>query len=149
MKASDQIKQFIADEEGFKDTAYKPLPTDRWTYGYGTTYKLDGSQVQEGDTITEEDAETILSQTIDSLATKLSYMTNPNCTQQQFDAFLSLCYNCGFSAITNSTTGQMFHNGEDIADRFLLWDKSNGQVVPGLLTRRQKERNIYINGSYN
>jgi len=148
LRASDQIRQFMMDQEGFRDTAYKPLPTDRWTYGYGTTYKLDGSPVNEGDIISQEDAASIFNKTLDNLAIRISYLTNPACTQNQFDAFLSLCYNIGFTGVTTSTTGQMFHNGEDIADRFLLWDKSGGQVVQGLVNRRQKERNIYLNGDY-
>ncbi len=55
MKPSNEIREFIKSFEGFKDTAYKPLPTDRWTYGYGSTFKLDGSPVQEDNFISPED----------------------------------------------------------------------------------------------
>ena len=47
MKHSDQITDFIARCEGFRDTAYRPLPTDRWTIGYGSTFYEDGSPVQK------------------------------------------------------------------------------------------------------
>ena len=58
----------LAGSEGFEGTAYKPLPNSNWTYGYGFEYKPDENwhmsdqRVQEGDTISEEDAKKYLSQ---------------------------------------------------------------------------------------
>lgn len=148
MKPSQKIRDFIMKEEGFRDTAYKPLPTDRYTYGYGSTYRLDGSAVEVGDYIAQEDAKTLFNSKLDSLAYNLSKFTNPTCTQQEFDATLSLCYNIGLHAFETSQTGLLYMNGRSISDRFLLWNKSGGKVIRGLVNRRMKEKRIYDEAIY-
>ena len=148
MQPSQEIIDFIKRKEGFKANAYRPLPTDRPTIGYGSTYYYNGSVVQLGDTITEYVASQLLANKLDTFAEEISKFTNGKCTQQQFDAVLSLCYNVGVSAIQNSTTGIMFKNGEDISDRFVMWNKSGGQEIPGLTARRLEEKQIYITGTY-
>lgn len=51
---------FIKEKEGFRDTAYKPIDTEeKYTIGYGHY------GVNEGDTITKEQAEVQLQQNID------------------------------------------------------------------------------------
>lgn len=41
-----------AIKEGYVDVAMIPVPGDRWTYGYGSTYREDGSPVKPGDSTT-------------------------------------------------------------------------------------------------
>ena len=148
MKASDEIKTFMQQMEGYSEHAYRPLPTDRPTIGFGNTFYSDGSAVCMGDVLDEEGAKELFNSKVDNLAVTLSAITNPQCTQNQFDAVLSLCYNIGLPAFKNSTSGSMYQYGQDISDRFLLWVRSDGQVVQGLINRRQKERNIYVNSDY-
>ena len=148
MKPSDKIKQFIINEEGFRADAYQPLNTDRFTIGYGSTFYSNGDPVQYGDHIDEPTARNLINAKLDNLAVALSRFTNPKCTQQQFDAVLSLCYNVGLQAFSNSNTGSLYAGGVDISNRFELWDESAGRVIPGLLTRRQKEKAIYDSGTY-
>lgn len=149
MKASDKIKTFMRNREGYREHAYKPLPTDRPTIGYGNTYYADGSAVQMGDYIDEGDAIKLFDSKVDNLAALVSAITNPNCTQNQFDAVVSLCYNIGLPAFKNSESGAMYQNGQNISDRFVLWDKSGGVQVQGLLNRRLAEKEIYVNNNYN
>ena len=148
MNASDKIKKFMQKQEGFRANAYKPLPTDRPTIGYGNTYYADGSAVEMGDVIDEPSAAKLFNIKVDNLAKLLSTITNPNCTQNQFDAVLSLCYNIGLPAFKNSETGALFKEGKNISDRFILWNKSGGQTVIGLSARRIKEREIYEHNVY-
>lgn len=148
MKPSDQICNFIMSKEGWSKDAYKPLPTDKPTIGYGSVFYSDGSPVCMGDIIDLKTAQNLFTVTLDALADKLSHITNPKCTQQQFDAVLSLCYNIGFSAFTTSETGIMYSNGSNISNRFLLWDKSAGQTISGLISRRQQEKQIYDNNIF-
>lgn len=51
-------------EEGFDETASRPIPDDRCTYGYGSTFHADGSPVQCGETITRQAAGVLLIQTV-------------------------------------------------------------------------------------
>lgn len=147
MQVSDELVDFIKSQEGFSPVAYKPLPTDRFTLGYGSTF-IDGEPVQEGDTITEEMATRVLTNSLNAAAAQLSIGLPLVVTQQQFDAVISLAYNIGISAFKNSLTGQYFYQGKDISDRFSLYNKSGGTVIQGLVNRRQKETQIYTNGVY-
>ncbi len=146
MKASQEIKNFIANEEGFRDTAYQPIPGDKWTVGFGFTI-LNGKYVQEGDTITEDIARNKLSNLVDNLAYTLSVQDIPDTiTQNQFDAVVSLVYNIGMGNWHGSNTAKDFYAGLDISAKFPMWDKSQGEEIPGLLNRRLKEQAIYSGG---
>ena len=54
----------LKQDEAFVGTAMQPVPGDRYTYAYGATYRPDGTPVQKGDTITREQADTLLSKTV-------------------------------------------------------------------------------------
>ena len=59
---SNEYLDFIKDKEGFRDTAYKPIDSEEhYTIGYGNY----GADVQEGDTITREEADIQLQNNID------------------------------------------------------------------------------------
>lgn len=148
MKPSSDLIKFIREQEGFSPDAYRPFTWDRPTIGYGSTFYKNGDPVLMGDNISLAEAIELLTIKLDNLAQQLSHITNPNCKQQQFDAVLSLCYNVGITAFASSATGIMFGKGQDISDRFKLWNKSDGKVIPGLIIRRKREREIYANNNY-
>jgi len=71
-------------------------------------------------------------------------------TQGQHDALVSLCFNlCGgaqrLPAITPRLVAKI-NRGEvqGAADELLDIDRANGEVLPGLLRRRQAERSIFV-----
>lgn len=148
MIPSNEIRTFIENKEAFRDSAYIPVAGDRPTIGFGSTFYSDGTPVKLGDTISLDDAIVLLNGTINDIAKDLDSITSSTCTQNQFDAVLSLCYNVGMHAFCTSTSGTMFSRGQDISHRFILWDESGGQVIPGLQTRRLQEKEIYLNGNY-
>lgn len=148
MKASDKIIAFLKQVEGFRGSAYLPLAGDKWTIGYGFT-QVGGSPVQEGDTLSQSDADQILENLVNSFGEHLSVDGLENLiTQNQFDAALSLSYNIGLSAFKNSSTGRMFYSGSNISERFLLWNEFEGKPNQGLTNRRIKEKRIYDNSQY-
>ncbi len=148
MKPSQQLVDFIKKREGFRSVAYKPLPTDRWTIGYGST-TIRNKPVVEGDVISEVEATLALMDKLSELVLDLSKPGLPlNLSSQQFDAVISLAYNIGASGFRNSDTGRLFYAGHDISNRFSLYNKSGGKVIPGLVARRKDEKNIYTNGVY-
>jgi lysozyme len=148
MRASQQIKDFIGRQEGCRLTSYKPLSTDRWTIGYGFTYYDENTPVAPGEVISHDSANEMLSEKVDSVAERLGEIPQL-VTQQQFDAVVSLAYNIGVTAFTESETGKDFYCGQNISDRFLSWNKSGGKVLMGLIVRRTKEKAIYDEGDYN
>lgn len=146
MTPSQQLVDFIKKQEGFSSEAYKPLPTDRWTMGYGFTY-INDIPVREGDSIDVETADILLEDNLKLLAQRIGIIPDA-VTQQQFDAVISLAYNIGLNSFKHSDTGTRFYDGEDISDKFPLWNMSGGHVVTGLINRRARERAIYTDGYY-
>jgi hypothetical protein len=87
------------------------------------------------------DADAVKYETAVSLAT-------PNATQEQFDAMTSLAYNIGTAGFAKSTVAARHNMGdfEGAAAAFLMWNKSQGKVLPVLERRRAQEAGVYLNG---
>jgi GH24 family phage-related lysozyme (muramidase) len=67
-------------------------------------------------------------------------------TQSQFDALASFTYNLGCGALKKSTLLRKL-NAEDYsgaADEFGRWVKAGGRRLRGLVTRRAKERDVFL-----
>ena len=117
-----------------------------WTIGYG---HIRG--VREGMTITEEQATQYLQEDLADTETAVDAMTSTApTTNNQYAAMISLCFNIGSGNFRTSSVLR-FHLARDYtsaADSFLLWDKAHGDgqlvEVPGLLRRRQAERDLYL-----
>lgn len=62
-------------------------------------------------------------------------------TQNQFDALVSFSYNIGTAGFAGSTTLRRLNAGDyaGAADAMRMWNKSDGQVVQGLVNRREAE----------
>jgi len=135
----------IADFEQYCGRAYKPIPTDPWTIGYGYT----GPDVHPGLVWTPAYAWTrLLSRVNDAADSVRALLTGPT-SQAQFDALVSLGYNVGAGALHGSDILAMHNRGlwSHAASQFPLWDHSGGHVVNGLLARRIKEQTLYLSGS--
>lgn len=129
----DLIKQF----EGCKLTAYKAVSTEKYyTIGVGHY----GADVKPGMKITMAQAEAYLAADLKKFENAVS-RSGLNLNQSQFDALVSFTYNCGEGnlkkLIANRTLPQ-------IADALLLYNKSGGKVLAGLVRRRQAERELFL-----
>ena len=62
-------------------------------------------------------------------------------TQGEFDALTDFVFNCGCGAFAGSTMLRLLNAGDyqSAAGQFDLWDHAGGQVVAGLLRRREAE----------
>lgn len=144
MKINEQALKIIKDSEGLRLDAYL-CPSSIPTIGYGST----GSHVRLGMSITKEEAEELLRQDVErfekAVATELSHISlNTN----QFSALVSLCFNCGLAPIKEGNTIRKHLESRDYsaaASAFLLWVKdSTGNSLPGLVIRRQKEKDLFM-----
>lgn len=138
-KGLDLIKQ----HEGCRLTAYL-CPAKVLTIGYGHT----GSDVKAGMTITQAQAEQLLKDDVKRFEIGVSALTaGITLTQNQYDALVSFAFNVGLSAFTTSTLLKKLRvNPKDpsIADEFAKWRNGGGQILPGLVARRQQEANLYF-----
>ncbi len=144
---SDDGLKFIALQESFRANAYKPTPHDVWTIGFGSTL-INGKLVQQGDTITLEEALKAKKQSILEIQAQLERLVIVPLTQNQTDALTSLIYNIGITNFKNSTLLRRL-NSKDYnmaAKEFLRWNKQQGQVLDGLTTRRVREMLIFLYG---
>ena len=130
----------LAAHEGYKETAYVPVPGDVPTIGFGTTAGVKmGDKTDPVRSLIRmmEEVDSVYAQGVRKCVTVPLY-------QHEFGAYVSLTYNIGVSAFCGSTLVKKL-NGGDYAgacreiDR---WNRSGGKVYPGLVKRRAEERKI-------
>ena len=138
MKTSKKGLELIKKFEGCRLTAYKALPNEKYyTIGYGHC----GSDVKKGQTITQEDADMLLAKDVQKFEYRVNAYKKYNWTQNEFDALVSFAYNIGnIDGLTNY--GQ--RSKETIAEKMLLYTKSGGQTISGLVKRRQAEKLLFL-----
>lgn len=97
LTASAALIAALALSEGFTTQAIQPVPNDRWTYGYGSTFRANGDPVKPGDTITRAEARELLVATVnDTYAAAIQRCAGDVLmTQGEFDALVDLSYNVG------------------------------------------------------
>jgi GH24 family phage-related lysozyme (muramidase) len=138
----DLIKQF----EGCKLTAYQDI-VGVWTIGYGIT---DGAGVgikpAQGMTITQDRAEDLLRQAVDQFAEKVDALIDVKVTPNEFGACVSLAYNIGPNAFAKSTVLRELNVGhkDKAAAAFRMWNKAGGEVIKGLVNRREAEIKLFL-----
>ena len=132
----------IAGYEGYRSTAYIPVPGDVPTIGHGTTRYEDGKPVKMGDRVTPERARILLQHDASAFARAVQRCAPVPMHQHEFDAAVSLAYNIGGKAFCGSTVARRFNAGDyaGACDAFLMWDKFQGRALRGLTLRRERER---------
>jgi lysozyme len=67
-------------------------------------------------------------------------------TQGQYDALVSFTFNVGGGNLASSTLLKKLNAGDcrGAADEFKRWNKANGRVLPGLVTRRAGEASQFV-----
>lgn len=140
MKINDAGLALIKRAEGLRLDSYR-CPAGIATVGYGHT----GPDVRIPMTITPGEAERLLHEDVARFETGVSAMIN-GASDNQFSAMVSLAYNIGLGNFATSTVLKR-HNARNFmgaANAFLLWNKAGGKVLPGLTTRREDERELYL-----
>jgi GH24 family phage-related lysozyme (muramidase) len=133
--------QLIKNFEGCRLTAYKPVPTEQyWTIGWGHY----GPDVKQGSTITQAQADAMLAGDMgkyEAYANDVAYVpVTAKLTQNQFDALVSFCYNCGQGNLKALCKGRTV---EQIAEHITQYNKSSGTVLAGLVRRREAELKLF------
>lgn len=128
------IKEF----EGCRLTAYK-CPAGVWTIGYGHT-----AGVKRGMKITQAQADKYLVEDCQKFANYVDDKAYVPFTNQlnsnQRDALISFAYNCGPGSLKSLCAKRDI---SQVAAALLLYNKANGQVLAGLVRRRQAERDLF------
>lgn len=135
--SAEDAVPFIKEWEDFRAKAYK-CTSGIWTVGYGHT-----ADVEEGDAVTEAQAEAMLRSDLQFTIDRLAPYINVQLSKSQFVALTSLAFNIGVRGLVGKCPKLMraVNSGdfETAADEFL--DITNGGV-PGLVRRRQAEAEL-------
>ena len=131
------IKKF----EGCRLSAYKDA-VGVITIGYGWTKPIDGKALTMGTTITQAKADALLKEGLKSYEQKvLKYDSRYHWNQNQFDALVSFAYNIGsIDQLTASGTRSI----AEIAEKITAYQKAGGKTLPGLVKRREAERQLFL-----
>lgn len=156
MKMSDDGIAYLKSVEGFSKYPYYDY--GQYTVGYGTRCPGDKYSYYKANGITEEEAEKLLKEFLTyfegEINTKLIDKYGLTMTQSQFDALVSFSFNIGTSWLSSSkmstikTTIVTNGSPNDMAYAFSLYCHAGGEILPGLVTRRLCEANMYLNGVY-
>ena len=129
MNISENGKNLIKKYEGCKLTAYK-CPAGVWTIGWGHTKTAKAGMV-----ITQEEADRLFNEDIKKYEIHVQKYKNLN--QNQFDALVSFCYNCGAGALADVMSSN------NITATMMLYVNASGKRLEGLVKRRTEEVALY------
>lgn len=140
-------RDLIQSFERCELTAYPDPVTggNPWTVGWGHT----GSDVYEGQTVTQDAADSLFEQDISKAENAVNAMVTVSISDNRFAALVSFAYNAGIGALQDSFLLKCVNanNFEGAAEQFLRWDHGHADgavvVVPGLLRRRQAEKDLF------
>lgn len=138
----DLIKRF----EGCRLTAYQDI-AGIYTIGFGTTAAAGlGITPAKGMTITLDRAEDLLRQGVEKFAATVDALITSNVNANEFGACVSLAYNIGPNAFAKSTVLRELNAGnkDRAAAAFKMWNKAGGEVVQGLINRRNAEVTLFL-----
>lgn len=133
--------------EGCKLTAYR-CPAGICTIGYGHTSAAGAPPPRDGMTITQQQADDILSRDLKQYETAVRDMVHQPLTQHQFDVLVDFAYNAGIGNLQSSTLLKKVNAAkfDEVPAELMKWTKGGGKVLPGLVRRRQAESAWWVSG---
>ncbi len=131
----------VEESEGLRLKAYKDFPGPRgtWTIGYGHTHG-----VHSGDSISKSKAETFLKSDIKWAEAAVQKNVKVHLTSNQFSALTSLTFNLGPNGYSGLLKDLNAGNYKAAAKDFGDYVHAGGEVLLGLVTRRDKEKKLFL-----
>jgi lysozyme len=166
MKLSKAGADLMHRFEGCRNKPYL-CPAHIWTVGFGEVLYQEQIKLpmvrKEGYTglirkeypLKPEDNRVWSQDEIDTLFAKsverfergvLRLVPGVNGNQGAFDALVSFAFNAGLGNLQNSTIRAKANRGDwqGAADAFMAWVKGGGKVLPGLVKRREAEKELFL-----
>lgn len=153
------LLKMLRHHEGVRYEPYR-CPANLWTVGVG--HVIDPNHLSVpfarrlelpipagwARRLSDEEVNSILAKDLDRFLVGVRRLCAVDLFSPRHLALTSFAFNVGLGNLQNSTL-RMKHNREDFegaADEFLKWNLSAGKVLPGLVTRRNDERALYLKG---
>ena len=138
----DLVINFVKQFEGFSHSPYL-CSGGFLTIGYG-------HRIRQGDEynqyITNSEAEILLGEDLRVAALAVRRLIARSLNNYQRAALISFTYNLGSGSLQRSRLRRFINNYDDdeAYHEFVRWVWSGGRKLPGLVLRRQSERNLYV-----
>ena len=154
MQMSENGLALLQQWEGFKLQVYKDsagFPT----IGVGHlitkaeqasgTILINGAAVQYAGGLTDQQALDLLAQDVQPAEQAVNAGVTVALNQNQFDALVSFTFNVGVGAFQSSTLLKLLNQQQydDVPAQLLRWTRAGGQVVQGLVNRRDNEIKLW------
>jgi lysozyme len=144
MQPSENCYALIRDSEGLRLTVYAdPAPGAFPTIGYGHKVRqgenfAGGIDAAQAEDLMQRDASEACALVEAHVATELR--------QGEIDALTDFVFNLGAGQFLRSTLLKLVNAGhyDEAANQFGLWVYAGGHVLPGLVRRRERERQLFI-----
>ena len=139
MNTSEEGIALIKKFEGCELTAYQ-CSANVWTLGYGHT-----KGVREGDECDVERAEGMLINDLQEFERWVNELVKVELSQHQFDALVAWTFNLGPTNLAESTMLKRLNvkDYEIVPTEMRRWNRAGGQVVDGLVRRREAEALLF------
>jgi len=138
----------IKVSEGCRLEAYPDPATggEPWTIGYGAT----GNDIDATTTWTQTQADDDLQRRVERLIRCIGGLVAVPLNDGQLAALVSFADNLGLGALSSSTLLRLLNHGsyQGAAGQFQRWVYAAGKVLPGLQTRRARERDLFLTGGW-
>ncbi len=132
----------VRGSESFRSNAYT-CPGGKPTIGYGHVI-LAGETFQEPISVAQ--AHSILAKDLAVAEAAVARLVTVPLTDNQFAALVSFTFNLGQGNLSESTLLKKLNAGDyqGAANEFPRWNKAGGQVLDGLVARREAERALFL-----
>jgi lysozyme len=136
-----EVITLVKNAEGFRTHAYWDI--DAYAVGYGSKKGVTSNTV-----VSKAEAERwLIRDMLEARDQVKRELPNVILNNNQLSALTSLVYNAGISPLLRGTTIRRALDKGDYmaaANGFRLWVKGDNGVLPGLVTRREAERAIFL-----
>jgi len=132
----------VAGFEGLRQVAYlDPV-------GYPTICFGETGGVKMGDTATLEQCKDMLAESLEKANAAVTRCTTVPLSDYRRAALVSFTYNVGGTAYCSSTLVRKLNAGDTVGacDELKRWVKAKGLTLPGLVKRREQERQMCMRG---
>ena len=139
LKTSQEGISLIKSFEGCELTAYR-CSANVPTIGFGHT-----AGVSDGDTCTQEEAENMLAEDLEEFEDYVKNYVESELQQNEFDALVARTYNLGPANQKESTMHKELNSGnfEEVPRQMKRWNRAGGEVLDGLIRRREAESRLF------
>lgn len=141
MTYSEDCVKLVKDSEGYSSHPYRDSAGFS-TVGWGHKI-LQGEDFHDG--LTVEEAENLLNEDLQKAASGVTNLVKVPISQNQFDALTDFVFNLGEAKLKESTLLRKLNAGyqQDVPSELMRWVYAGGKKLPGLITRRQREVELW------